>query len=174
MKSRLEEIGVIRQAFRPVFEEMETKAATRDAEFQAALKRVSEVLNKVDSNATVTIPGLAELIQQIGALAKRDNTVNVELSDHTVDVPDLAAVTEVLRQVSQMMAINRNINDYRPHDQAEDASAAYYGFEHSDGSWYVMRQIGSVQRYAAGHGDYENNWKAHAKLTYGLLSEAMA
>ena len=63
---------------------------------------------------------------------------------------------------------------YNIADIDADASPNYYGFEHPNKSWYIMRETlatgADTYRYSKGDSDFAANWTNRASLTYATFS----
>ena len=69
---------------------------------------------------------------------------------------------------SQLVTSKFSINNLD--DDGNDANANYYGFEASDGSWYIMKEDKSsnpvVYTYSTGSSGYSTAWTNRASQSY--------
>lgn len=58
------------------------------------------------------------------------------------------------------------LKGYAISDKDDDSEPNYYGYVKSDGSWYIMKELSSSYRYAAGTSGYTTAWTGRAALSY--------
>jgi hypothetical protein len=158
-KNKLEQIGLIRTALIPIFQELAKKNTEELKELVGSLKL--EPIVKV--NPTIDLPELDNVITELSKLAKKDTVVTIP------------GIDELIEKIGNPATVQpTNIGDYRPHDQDETIPASeYFGFVSPDGKWYIINSQKGTQRYAAGQDGYVEAWGRRSKLTYGYLNEVM-
>jgi hypothetical protein len=69
----------------------------------------------------------------------------------------------------ETVTLNR-ANDYFIANTDISSDPKYYGFEHADGNYYIMKETGGAYTYTAGSSGYATAWTNRASETYALPS----
>ena len=162
-KDQLEQIGLIRTALIPIFQELAKKNTEELKELVGSLKL--EPIVKV--NPTVDLPELDNVIAELSKLTKKDTVVTIPGIDELIE--------KIGNPPKAEPAIS--LGDFRPHDQHETTPGTEYaGFLSPSGHWYIVQAQDGIQRYNGGVGgskDYALAWEKRQKLSYGYLDEAL-
>jgi hypothetical protein len=69
--------------------------------------------------------------------------------------------------VGRLIIVNEEM--YKASDIETSADTKYYGFVHSDGSWYIMQEITTAGsfRFTKGNSGYSTGWTGRAGHSYG-------
>lgn len=176
-------IGLTRQAVKPYFDQIQSDLAKLD--LPKRFDGLTEKINKAAESAALkkldfsTLQAVASELSKAAAEIKKGKTTKDELNV-TVAMPEEVAsiirtLTEITIAASKPAEPQLNINDYKPHDNAEAGGKQYIGFVHPTGAWYIMcNDIDkNQQRYAGGPDDYAAAWSKRRDLKYGLISDAI-
>ena len=114
---------------------------------------------------------IESIVKRVAEIVKADLKIKHTFEiKNTVDMPSLN--TYLAKQLIPAPK-ETNLENYKPHDQAKSGEANYFGFVDQTGSWYIMRQAGKIQRYAAGTDDYDFKWSRRQDLSYRTLDKAL-
>lgn len=79
----------------------------------------------------------------------------------------------IINDGGNTITVDGTVSSSKPHqicNKDDDTSPNYYGFEASDGSWYIMRWTVSAGadlfEYSKGSSGYSTGWTGRAGLTY--------
>lgn len=80
----------------------------------------------------------------------------------------------IVKDIESKIKAQTSPDEYRPCDQSYESGQNFFGFMHSTGKWYIMRQSGSngnMLRYASGSKNYIGSWAKRASLDYKYPNE---
>lgn len=155
---RLEQVGILRQALKPLLHEADTE-------------KIGIILNPI-------VAILEKMAIEIQDLTDASKNLEKRELNFSVDVPAIKVLSLEVSQLKGELAkldkpqAKTDIGNYRPHDQDDLIQGTEYaGFVAPDGAWLIMRAQNGQQRYAAGTSDYQESWEKRQKQSYDYLDK---